>query len=480
MTGLPREARGRRAPVLIAFIALALIAALSIVVNLHGRARTGDGLPPRNDGQVDVPASDTVPVAATGNREVMFVGNNWDGTATVVDAHTFRKLKRIDIVPDKDERMQEIYTNPDRLAFYLAIQQAVGEGNDQYVDDMFSTRDGKLLAVSRPSFADVVWIKLATGRIVARQQMDGYRTDHMNVSPDGRRLVVSDSTSKTVHEYVLGGAGNPRTGQRLRTFESGETPHESNYSRDGRRIFHASIGRVYTPVDAGELDPAGDVIKGDRWFQVVRNEDFSVPRRWDMGLELEEAGYDDMSSAVRPMAVSPDERFVYYQVSFFHGFVEFDLRAADPSGGGDYTVGGKSEPATGKVRRLIPLPNRVPDLPREQYVLDSAHHGLSMNSLGTKLCVAGTMSDYAAVVTRRNMRFEILDGKGDRESRRYLKPYWTTEGPSNTCWISLSGNDAVAVIDLAKKREIAWIKVGDHPQRVRNGTVAPSVERAWR
>ncbi len=54
------------------------------------------------------------------------------------------------------------------------------------------------------------------------------------------------------------------------------------------------------------------------------------------------------------------------------------------------------------MTRLIPLPNRVPDMPREHYVLDSAHHGLAMNDEGTKLCVAGTMSDYAAVVTRQH------------------------------------------------------------------------------
>ena len=436
---------------------------------------------------LSVGASTAAPVgpaaAERGVRDatrVMFVGNNWAGTADVVNARTYRTIKRIDIVPDKAERMQEIVADPGKLAFYLAIQQAVGEGHDQFVDDMFATRDGRLLAVSRPSFADVVWIDLASGNIVKRQVMDGYRTDHMNVSPDGRRLLVSDSTSKAVHEYVLGGADNPRTGRRLRSFESGETPHESNYSADGKRIFHASIGRVYTPVDAGELDPVGDVIKSDRWFQIVRNEDFSVARRWDMGLELEEAGYDDMSSAVRPMAVSPDERFVYYQVSFFHGFVEFDLRAKDPTGGGDYAVGDKLEPATGKVTRLVPLPNRVPDLPREQYVLDSAHHGLSMNDKGTKLCVAGTMSDYAAVVTRRTMKATILDGRGDAENRKYLKPYWSTEGPGNTCWMSMSGNDAVAVIDLRTQKEIAWIEVGDHPQRIRPGTVAASVRDAWR
>ncbi len=190
-------------------------------------------------------------------RAVMFVGNNWAGTADVVDSHTFEVIKRINIVPDKDERMAEIQTTPDKLAFYLAIQQAVGEGNDQYVDDMFSTRDGKILAVSRPSFGDVVWIDLASEKIIKRQPMDGYRTDHMGVSPDGKRLVVSDSTSKAVHEFVLGGADNPRTGKRLRTFVSGETPHESNFSRDGSRIFHASIGRVYTPGGRRRAGPAG-------------------------------------------------------------------------------------------------------------------------------------------------------------------------------------------------------------------------------
>ncbi len=420
------------------------------------------------------------PVSAAPAREVMFVGNNWDGTADVVDAHTYQKVKRIDIIPDKDERMAEIQSNPDKLAYYLAIQQEIGEGHDQYVDDMFSTRDGKLLAVSRPSFADVVWIDLASGTIVERQPMDGYRSDHMGVSPDRKRLLVSDSTSGTVHEYVLGGADNPRTGKRLRTFQSGETPHESNYSDDGSRIFHASIGKVYTPGDSAELDPVTDPAKGDRWFQVVRNKDFKIMRRWDMGKELEEAGYKNMSSAVRPMAISPDERFVYYQVSFFHGFVEFDLKAKDPTGGGDYTVGDKKEPATGKVTRIIPLPNRVPDMPREQYVLDSAHHGLAMNDKGTKICAAGTMDDYAAIVTRRTMQFTILDGKGTAEDRKYLKPYWATDGPANTCWMSMSGNDAVAVIDLHKKKEIAWVEVGDHPQRVRRGTVAGSVERAWR
>jgi hypothetical protein len=289
------------------------------------------------------------PAALAEPRDVMFVGNNWEGTATVVDARTFRAIRTVDTIPDREARLAEILTTPDKLAFYLAIQQGVGEGHDQYTDDMFTMHDGRLVSVSRPSFADVVGIDLASGAIVWRFPMEGYRADHMGVSPDGTRLLVSDSTANKVHELDL------RTGAKLREFDSGDTPHENNYTRDGERVFHASIGTVYTPTD----QPAFDTTKGESVFQIVRNDDMSIESRWDMGEELAEAGHPDMSSAVRPMAVAPDERFVYLQVSFFHGFVEFDTQAPDLDG----TLSYDGEPAVGAVRRVVPLPDRTNGLP---------------------------------------------------------------------------------------------------------------------
>jgi hypothetical protein len=422
-----------------------------------------------------------------GRRSVMLVGNNWAGTATVVDAESLEVLRRgIDLVPDKEEELAAIRTDPERLAFYLAVQQGPGEGHDQYVDDMFTTRDGRYLAVSRPSLADVVWIdieKAAAGdpaSIVREQQMDGHRTDHMGLSPDGRRLLVSDSTSRQVIEYAmarqtLADGTVVRMGDRLRTFGSGETPHENTYSDDGRRIFHASIGRVYTPGDRGT--PVEDVVKGDRWLQVVRERDFRVLQRWDMGKELAEAGYPGMSSAVRPMALGPDERLLWFQVSFFHGYVEFDTRAADLNGTLDYSSGGRPEPRRGAVTRVVHLPDRVPAMPREQYVNDSAHHGLSLGGDDRTLCVAGTMDDYAALVDSRTTRRWIFDRS--TTGHDYLKPYWTTEGPGGTCWISLSESDAVAVLDVRRREELAYLDVGDHPQRVRHGVVREEVVARW-
>ena len=117
---------------------------------------------------------------------------------------------------------------------------------------------------------------------------------------------------------------------------------------------------------------------------------------------------------------------------------------------------------------MVNLPNRVPTMPKEQYVNDSAHHGLSIDKAGTTLCAAGTMDDYAALVDRKTMVPQDLRHRTTGHS--YGKPYWTTEGLNNTCWISLSAADSVAVLDFSKKKELAYLPVGDHPQRIRHGS----------
>jgi hypothetical protein len=357
---------------------------------------------------------------------------------------TFRRVARLNIIPDIDERMAEIWLNPVRLVYFLAIRELVGEGNDQFVDDMYSSKDGRLLIVSRPSLADVVAIDIASGEVVWRFPVSGQRSDHMAISPDGRHVAVSASTGNVVHILHI------RTGQQVGFFPSGDSPHENTYSEDGERIYHASIGLVYTPLD----QPQVDTTKGERYFQIVDAETNEIIERLDMGQKLAEAGYPDMSSAVRPMAVMRSERYVYFQVSFFHGFVEYDLRSD-------------------RVRRVVHLPNLVPDLPRELYLLDSAHHGIALSGNEKKLCVAGTMSDYAAIVGRKRFNYKLIQ-KG-------VKPYWSTNSKNGKhCFVSWSGTDSVSAISYKRRKEIARIDVGDHPQRVRNGVVRKSWLKANR
>ena len=380
-------------------------------------------------------ATDQQPVGDV--RPVVLVGNNWDGTATVLAPGTFRKLGRIDVIPDREQRELEIATNPERLAYFLAIRELIGEGHNQYVDDLYSSADGELMIVSRPSYADVVAIRLDTGEIAWRFPVAGQRADHMAISPDGRRVVVSASTANVVHVLRV------RDGRELGSFPSGGSPHESVFIDDGRKILHASIGFVYTPLDQDVADPA----KGERVFQVVDASTFEVLRRYDLRSELDRLGREGMSTAVRPMTLSPDERTVYFQLSFFHGFVKLDLR-------------------TGRIQRIQRLPNLVPDTPREQYLLDSAHHGIAMNPRGTKLCVAGTMSDYATVVDARTWEHGRLLRTEDG------KPYWVTPSADGRhCYISWSGTDQVAKISYRTGRIVDTVPVGDHPQRIRTAFV---------
>ena len=106
-------------------------------------------------------------------RDVIFVGNNWEGTVNVFDAETYEPLGTINAIPDKSQRITEIYLNPVRLLFFQGVRLLIGEGNHQYVDDMYSSNDGRLLVVSRPSFADVVALDVITGEVVWRFQVDG-------------------------------------------------------------------------------------------------------------------------------------------------------------------------------------------------------------------------------------------------------------------------------------------------------------------
>jgi len=376
-------------------------------------------------------------------RPVLVVSNNWGGTADFVDPKRFKRLFRLNIVPDKQQRLQEIMLAPDRQAYFLAIREQVGEGHDQYVDDSFTSPDGRYLYVSRPSFADVVAFDLKTRKIIWRVPVAGYRADHMAISRNGRTLLVSASTGNVVHVI------DTKKGKSVAQFPSGDSPHENNFSRDESRVFHASIGRVYTPTD----DPSMEASKGEVVFQIVDAKTWKVRRVIDMNQKLEEFGRPDMSGAVRPMAIAPNERFVYFQVSFFHGFVEFDLRK-------------------NKVTRLahLPLSHEAAEMSREDYLLDSAHHGLAMNPRGTKLCSAGTMSNYAAITNRRTFSTKIIH-VGPR-------PYWSTNsGNGKYCFVSVARADRVAVLSYAKEEKVATFKVGYHPQRMRMGRVRKAFVR---
>ncbi|MFK0150886.1 YncE family protein [Streptomyces sp. NPDC090499] len=386
---------------------------------------------------VAAPATAATAAADASLREVLFVGNNWDGTATVLNSSgDFAKVGQINVVPDKDARIAEINADPIKWIYYTSIRNEVGQGHDQYVDDMYSTPDGRSVVVSRPSFADVVSIDLATDKINWRFPVAGYRADHMAVSPDGTKVAVSASTANKVQVLDI------NTGTELGEFATGDKPHENVFSPDGKYIWNMSIGEVTTSLD----DPVWDWTKGDRHITVADATTYKQVKTIDMRARLDAIGLTDFSDAVRPAAFTPDWSKMYFQVSFFNGFLEYDI-------------------ASDKITRVKTLPaNPATSTDRTTWLLDSRHHGISMKPDGTKLCVAGTMDNYATIVDRATLQEGPLITAST--------PYWATvSGDGKDCVISESGADQVTAIDFGTGQKVTSVPVGDHPQRVRLGHV---------
>ena len=379
-------------------------------------------------------ATATMPVPPN-SQQVFFVGNNWDGTVTVIrPSGDFGKIGVINMIPDRKERLKEIHLNPIKLIAYTYIQATAGEGNDQLVDDMYSTPDGKSVVASRPSFADVVSINIATGQINWRTPVEGFRADHMAVSPDGQRLAVSASSGNVVHVLDI------NTGKELGRFATGDKPHENIFFSRGSKVLNSAIGNVETSMDASWQD----FTKGKRFITIADANTFKVIKKIDFRPALDAFGRKDLSNAVRPIVFSKDESKIYAQVSFFNGLVEYDLNQD-------------------KVTRIGQLPgsSTIPSN-RTKYVNDSRHHGLSISADGEKLCVAGTMDDYATIVDRSTLKAAKLIPAG--------KPYWATQSADGkSCVISESETDVVTVIDFATGEKVLSVPVGNHPQRVRIG-----------
>ena len=144
-------------------------------------------------------SNQTLSVQDDALTDVIVIGNNWDGTIDIYDPHTFTRLKKLNAVPDKEQRLKELSGSLKRLVTSTFIKYVPGEGHHQLVDDMFTSNDGRQLFISRPSFADVIALDINSGEIIWRTPVEGARSDHSALSPDGKTFLVSASSARKVH-----------------------------------------------------------------------------------------------------------------------------------------------------------------------------------------------------------------------------------------------------------------------------------------
>ncbi|MER7106696.1 YncE family protein [Streptomyces sp. NPDC000229] len=358
----------------------------------------------------------------TALRDVVVVGNSADGTVSFLDSRTYENLGSLDVVPDLDEILAGM--DPIRRAAYEVVKQQAG--GDKFVDDAHLSPDGRTLYVSRGNLGDAAAYDIGSGRQVWRTHLDGLKADHAALSPDGTTFVVSAITA--AKSQALDTATGRITGE----FPTGTYPHENMYSADGNRIYNMSIGITSFP-------KALNALKGTKQVTVADAKTLKVLRKYTF------------DKGVRPAVVTPDEKTMYAQLSYLNGFIEYDLVA-------------------GRTVRTVEMPFSAAGaaLKPDDYPQNSAHHGMAMNGAGDKLCMAGTIDDYTAIVSRPGL---TTDGFVHYEPGAL--PYWSLTAPGgHHCFVTLSHRDEVSVVDYRTAKEVARVKVGDFPQRERAGKVA--------
>ena len=274
-------------------------------------------------------------------------------------------------------------------------------GGSTYADDVVLTRDGSRMFVSRGGLRDVAAFSLPDGELLWRIATDGL-ADHFALSPDGDRLFVSVYSEDRVHVI------DTREGRELARIASCSGPHGVRFSADGSRVYNGCM-----------IGDALDVIDAER-FEVI-----------------ERFSFDE---GVRPFEVSRDDRKAWVQLTRMHGFVELDLDE-------------------GRVTKTIHLPI-PPGVTAQRDFPHTAHHGLALSPDGTRLCAAGTVADYVAVLSVPDLDLLSTATVGK-------EPSWAISSlDGRYCYVSSRKSDTVSIISFQDGSEIARIDVGSYPQRM--------------
>jgi DNA-binding beta-propeller fold protein YncE len=346
---------------------------------------------------------------ATG-REVVLVANAEGGTVDVVDARAFAVLRSVDVLPDGPRA-----DDPGQAGARQPIIEAAGGRN--YAQDLDLSPDGRTLYVSRGHRGDVAAFDLASGDLLWKVAIPGFRSDHMTLSDDGRSLWVSALTENVV--VKIDTASHAIVGR----FEGGQWPHDNHLSQDGTLIYNASIGTIVAPPESrGGMSPPPYVVT------IARTSDLRVLRTFEL------------DRGIRPIVIPHDERRMFAQLSEYHGVVEIDLVRGEV------------------VRRLdLPIDDGVTE---EDYDFEAPHHGLAISPDESTLCAAGRASDYVALIDAGSLTLRSTAEVGDA-------PGWATTGPDGShCFVPSTRADTLSVISYEDGREVARLPVGDGPKQI--------------
>lgn len=300
----------------------------------------------------------------------------------------------------------------------------------------------------------------------------------------GQKLYVTNSTGDSIHVIDL------KTLKVMAEIKTAKHPHGAAASVDGKRFFSSIEGNntllvidtatdkvlqsiklterpnqcavtpdgkfVGVPIRGGDSVDIVDVTKG----MVVKNLPVKVPHNcYNAGrndrmfvtamgedkvylIDLKSLSYVSdiaVGGVPRPLAVTRDHKTLYCALSDLHGFVIADIPQR-------------------KVIEKVELPRLPPGakLP----VPRTPTHGLELSPNEKELWVTSCATDtmYVFDTTAKKIVGKVGVGKG---------PNWVTFSPDGAfCCVSNVLSDDVSILDVARRTEVARIKVGPAPKRL--------------
>lgn len=372
-------------------------------------------------------ATSVVTAGENSTCEVMVTSNAADGSVSLLDATDFEHVRTISVYPDDgdDDPLEDAFVD----RFEPEILNAFAREN--YLEHANLSPDGRTLYAARGHVGDVVAVDVETGEKRWETELPGVRADHQTISSDGEYLYTSDLVLSKVLKIEA------KSGRIVDHEFTPQHPHGLHYHRlpafgDREMLINGSLGNMILPDhETGDPFPHRLTFIDPESMETHRTVDFE--------------------EGIRPFVFTDDGSTAYVQISYFHGFHEYDVDADE-------------------VTRTMELP-QTEHVPEDQgdYPLQSAHHGIDLSGDGEYVCAAATTSWYVAIVRRSDLELVGTVDVGEH-------PYWVRTAPDGEhAFVPVRGDDEVSVINFEDAEEVARIPVGAQPHATERGGVPESI-----
>jgi YVTN family beta-propeller protein len=294
----------------------------------------------------------------------------------------------------------------------------------------------------------VMLIDPDTNKVVG--EITGIEVNHgAAVAPDGSRFYITNEAESTLD------IADAKTLKVTKHIPLTHHPNNVSVSKDGKRVYVAIVGGpgAVDVIDTTSLTRAKSIrTEGGIHNTYVTPDGKFVVAGSIIGKKInvidqktEEIVWTlPMEEGVRPMAfeTNPDgsTKRIFVELSNFNGFVTVDF-------------------ATRKVVDKIPMPEVAASEKTTAGLQGSPCHGLAVTPDGKTLTVLSKMNSRVYFVS-------LPDLKIVGETKVGHHPDWITLTPDGKrAYVANAGSNSVSVVDIATRKELTQIPVGQVPKR---------------